>query len=140
MLPSSMATIRIRTSNSSSNRRARWNSKDVWTRGQPSSEPLGWMLRPAARQSACSASSMYRKKRLKCTMPAMSVSWNCTRRRRRTSEIGVSDKGQDLDDVADLAAVDAHHGLSSVERKRLRHPEEPHHFPIWGHLEKDPGP
>src|SRR4051812_15230168 len=43
------------------------------------------MLTPAARHSACSASSKYLKKFEKCTMPAVSVSENCTRLRRRTS-------------------------------------------------------
>ena len=43
-------------------------------RGKPTSEPGVAMLRPASRHSACSASSMYRKNQLKCTIPAMSVS------------------------------------------------------------------
>ena len=37
------------------------------------------ILSPAARHSACSASSMNRKNALKCAIPARSVSENCTR-------------------------------------------------------------
>src|SRR5262245_25572152 len=44
------------------------------------------MLRPTSRQSACSASSMYRKNQLKWTIPAGSASWKWTRRRSRYSD------------------------------------------------------
>ena len=71
---SAIATTRISTSNSSSKRSGRWKSNDAATRGHPTSASIGAMLRPASRQSACSASSMYLKNQLKCTMPAASVS------------------------------------------------------------------
>jgi hypothetical protein len=64
----------IHTSNSSSKRSGAWKSHDADTRGKPNSSSTVAIVSPAARQSACSASSMYRKKTLKCTSPAMSVS------------------------------------------------------------------
>src|SRR5262245_30248148 len=75
-----IAAIRIQTSNSSSNRSGAWKSQAVARRGNPICSPTVAILRPASRHSACSASSMYLKNQLKCTRPAMSVSWNWTRR------------------------------------------------------------
>src|SRR5262245_26629069 len=74
---------------------------------------------------------MYWKKQLKWTMPAASVSWNCTRRRRRCS-----DQREDFDNVANPLASERQLGSPPVQRLTLGHPEYAGHLGVGLYVQK----
>src|SRR5438552_19169213 len=79
----------------SSKRTGLVKSQEAATRGKPSRTPPSVQAteRPIERRNSCSANSMKRKKLLKWTMPAMSVSQNSTRREvRNGAGIGKTSK------------------------------------------------